>query len=170
MPATFDLYVIDPDAKRANSLKLELAPLSQITVVENYQDAVERSGGLDAFFMSLMSAIEWGCIPIPAPVYQTSVVKVPEFEITAGRPHYGIPGVAINPGDFLEPVACTRLVLRESFRAIDVFNRTSACPLQKICAVSSQLGLNELKQREAFVLLSEAYSLSFAEPDSDNGR
>jgi hypothetical protein len=156
----FHLYIIETNSERANGLRVELSPLSQVTVVENYADAAKASEGLDAIFVSLMSAIEWGTVPIPAPIHQTRVVKVPDDEIASGRPQYAIPGVAINPGESLDPIECTRLVLRESFRAIDVFNETSTRPLAKIAAVSTSLGFDKLENGQAGVLLSEAYRLS----------
>jgi len=108
----FHLYIIETDAERADRLKTELAPLPHVTVSVSYKDALESSGGLDAIFVSLMSAIEWGAIKIPAPVHQTRVVRMPDYEINQGRPQFAIPGVAINPGELLRPAECTRLVLR----------------------------------------------------------
>jgi hypothetical protein len=154
------LFLIETDAGRARALTAELSLLSQVTVVESYAEAAEVSGGLDALYVSLMSAIEWGSIPIPAPVHETRVVKMPEDMIALGRPQYAIPGVATYPREVLTPAECARLVLRESFRAIDFFNRTNSQALTKIGAVSSSLCLTKLKTGEALEILREAYSHS----------
>jgi len=151
------LYVIETTVERAERLAVELAPLPQVTVLQSYLDAVAVSGGLDAIVVPLMSAIEWGSIKLPAPIHQTRVVKTPDYEVARGRPNYAIPGVATVPGESLDPMDCTRLVLRESFHAIHLFNQTNKIKLAKIGAPSLSLGLNKLKAGEALALLSEAY-------------
>ncbi len=154
----FHLYIIDTTVDRAQRLKVELFPLPHVTVLNGYSDVVAASGGLDAIFVSLMSAIESGAVPIPAPLHQTWVVKMPDDEVARGRPPFAIPGVAISPGEVLGPVECTRLVLRESFRAINGFNQASERPLKNIGAVSSSLGFDNLKIGQTVKLLSEAYA------------
>lgn len=145
MNKTVHLYIVETDTGRAASLKDELASLSSVTVAQNYSDAVSESGGLDAIFVPLMSAMEWGAIKPPAPFHQTTVIEVPEYEIAKGRPKYAIPGVATEPGESLNPIETTRLVLRESFRAIDQFNQTTSTKLRAIGAASLSLGLDKLQ-------------------------
>jgi hypothetical protein len=154
----FQLYVIEMNVERGNHLREELATLPQVTVSSTYSAAVETSGGLDALVVSLMSATEWGAMPIPAPLYQTRVVQMPKAEIALGRPPYAVPGVAIAHGEILDPVQTTRLVLKEILRAISIFNEKRDCRLEKIAAVSSSLGLDKLKTGEALALLTEAFS------------
>jgi hypothetical protein len=83
---------------------------------------------------------------------------MPKDEIALGRPPYAIPGVAIAPGEVLNPVETTRLVLRDTFRAIHIFNKNSECRVEKVAVVSSSLGLNRLKTGEALALLTDAFS------------
>ena len=66
-------------------------------------------------------------------------------------------GVAIARGEVLDPVQTTRLILRETFRAIQKFNNNSDYRIEKVAAVSASLGINKLKAGEALVLLSESY-------------
>ena len=54
------LYVIETNLDRAKSLGSEVARLPQVTVLQSYTDAVAASGGLDAIFVPLMSALDWG--------------------------------------------------------------------------------------------------------------
>jgi hypothetical protein len=156
------LYVIEMNPERARALKVELAHLPQVTVFERYADAVAASGGLDAIFVPLMSALEWGAIKIPAPLHQTQVVTMPGTEVTKGRPRFAIPGVATSPGESLNPVDATRLVLRESLTAIHRFNETSPIKLKAVAAPSGSLGLDKLKAGQARELLSSEYLLSVA--------
>jgi hypothetical protein len=154
----FQLYVIDTNIERGNHLREELATLPQVTISSTYSAAKETSGGLDALVVPLMSATEWGAMPIPAPLYQTRVVEMPKDEIALGHPLYAIPGVAIARGEVLDPVEATRLVLKETFRAINIFNKNSDCRVEKIAADSTSLGLHKLKTGEALALLTEAFS------------
>jgi hypothetical protein len=151
-------YVIDTDSQRASQLRQELAALSNVRVVQSYADAVSESGGLDVLLVPLMSAIESGAISPPAPLYQTQVIKVPSFEIARGRPDYAIPGVAIKPNEELAPQDSTRLVLRETLRALKAFNRGNKHRLTKVGAPSLSLGFDKLARGEARSLLSEAYA------------
>jgi hypothetical protein len=157
MSEPIHLYIIEPKSDRRNSLAAELAPLPDVTVVQSYDEAKTASGGLQAIFVSLMWAIEWGRIPIPAPLYQTRVVMMPKDEVASGRPEYAIPGVAIKPREVLTPEQATRLVLSASFEAIREFNRDRSIKLTSIGADTISLGLDKLKSGEAFALLSEAY-------------
>jgi hypothetical protein len=141
---------------RIGSLRTELAPLTFVTVVEKYADAVASSGGLDAVFVPLMTAMEWGAIKPPAPLYQTQVVKMPDYEVAQGRPPYAIPGIAIAPGESLDPLSATRRILRESFKAIRQFNQASPIKLTSIGVVVS---LRLIKAGESIALLRDAYSL-----------
>jgi hypothetical protein len=154
----FQLYVIETSLERGDHLRDELVTLPQVTVSSTYSAAVEISGGLDALVVSLMWAIERGSIPIPAPLYQTRVIGMPKDEIALGHPPYAIPGVAIARGEVLDPVETTGLVLRETFRAIHIFNKNSDRRVEKIAADSASLGLNKLKAGEALALLADAFS------------
>jgi hypothetical protein len=156
------LYVIEMNPERAKSLEAELAQLPQVTVFQKYADAVDASGGLDAVFVPLMSAMEWGAIKPPAPLHQTQVVKMPDYEVAKGRPQYAIPGVATSPDESLNPVDTTRLVLRESFKAILHFNETSPIKLKAVGVPALSLGLDKLRAGEAMELLSDAYLSSIA--------
>ncbi len=149
------LYLIDTNPARARSLAAELTSLSQVTVLESYMDAVVACGGLDAVFVPLMSAMEWGAIKPPAPLHQTRVIEMPAHEIARGRPRYGIPGVATLPSESLDPIATTRLVLQESFLAIYQFNETSPVKLKSIGAPVLSLGFDKLPPGEVMTLLSE---------------
>ncbi len=151
------LYVIDTDSERARSLKAELAPLSNVTVLPNYADAVAASGGLDAVLVPLISAMEWGKIQLPAPLHRTQVIDMPDQEIARGRPRYAIPGVATLPGESLDPVAATRLVLQESFKAISLFNKIGLVKLRSVGAPALSLGFDKLQDGEALALLGESY-------------
>jgi hypothetical protein len=151
------LYVIETNPERAKSLTEELSRLPQVTVSEKYADAVDASGGLDAVFVPLMSAMEWGVIKPPAPLHQTQVVEVPDYEVARGRPRYAIPGVATSPDESLNPTETTRLVLRESFKAIHHFNETSPMKLRSVGVAALSLGLEKLRAGEAMELLSDAY-------------
>jgi hypothetical protein len=151
------LYLIETNPERAKSLGAELEWLPQVSAFQKYADAVEASGGLDAVFVPLMSAVEWGVIKPPVPLHQTQVVKMPDHEIARGRPHYAIPGVATSPDESTNPVDTTRLVLRESFKAIRQFNETSPTKLKKVGVVALSLGLEKLRAGEAMELLSDAY-------------
>jgi hypothetical protein len=157
MTTEVHLYVIETDPERAKKLGAELARLSQVTVLEKYSDAVAASGGLDAVFVPLMSAMEWGVIVPPAPLHQTRVVQTPAYEVAQGRPQYAIPGVAISPGETLAPIDVTRLVLQESFKAIHRFNETSPVKLRSVLAPAISLGLDNLRPGEAMDILSDAY-------------
>jgi hypothetical protein len=66
------LYVIEANPERAKSLRTEQAGLPQVTVLQKYTDAEAASGGLDAVFVPLMSAMEWGAIKPPAPLHRNS--------------------------------------------------------------------------------------------------
>lgn len=155
MNKTVHLYIVETNTDRAANLTNELAPISSVTVTASYADAVSQSGGLDAIFVPLMSAMEWGAIKPPAPLHQTAVIEMPEYEVAKGRPQFAIPGVATEPGESLDPVATTRLVLRASFSAIDHFNQTSQTKLRAIGAASLSLGLDKLQPGEALALLKE---------------
>jgi hypothetical protein len=151
------LYLIETNPDRAKNLRAELARLPQVTVLEKYAEAVDASGGLDAVFVPLMSAMEWGVIKPPAPLHQTQVVKMPDYEIARGRPKYAIPGVATSPDESLSPAETTRLVLRESFKAIHQFNEASPIKLKKVGVPTLSLGLEKLLAGGAAELLSDAY-------------
>jgi hypothetical protein len=154
------LYVIETNPDRAKSLGNSLAQLPQVTGFQSFEDAVNASGGLDAVFVPLMSVMEWGLIKPPAPLHQTRVVKMPDADVVRGRPRYAIPGVATLPNESLNPVDTTRLVLRESFKAIRKFNETSSIKLKRIGVAALSLGLEKLSAGEATELLNEAYLTS----------
>ena len=134
------LYVIAANPEQANTLEVELTGLPQVTVLQEYADAVNVSRGLDAVFVPLMSAMEWGVIKPPAPLHQTRVVKMPDYEVARGRPPYAIPNVAISPGEFLNPTETTQLILRESFKAIHCFNEAGPPKLRAVCVSTFSLG------------------------------
>ena len=160
MSEPIHLYIIEPKSDPRISLATELAALPDITVVQSYEEAKTASSGLQAIYVPLIVAIEWGQIPIPAPLYRTRVVKVPEEMIASGWPEYAIPGVAIKPHEALTPQQGTRLTLSASFEAIREFNRERSIKITSFGAVPSNLGLYKLKSGEAFTLLSEAYRSS----------
>ena len=89
-------------------------------------------------------------------------MRVPDYEVARGRPHYAIPGVATSPDESLSQEETTRLVLRESFRAIDRFNETSSVKLTSVGVAALSLGLDKLRAGEAVELLSDAYLSSVA--------
>ena len=134
------LYLIETTAARADHLTSELASISQVTVLQSYVEALAVSGGLDAVLVPLMSAMELGSIKPPVPLYQTRVIKMPDYEVARGRPRYGIPGIATSSHESLKPVDCTRLIFRESFRAIHRFNEANSPKLMKVAASSLSLG------------------------------
>jgi hypothetical protein len=156
------LYVIETNPDRAKCLEAEMAPLPQVTVFQAYSDAVAASGGLDAVFVPLMSALDWGVIKPPVPVHQTRVVRMPDAEVARGRPKYAIPGVATFPDETLNPVETTTLVLRESFKAIRQFNEASPIKLKAVGVAALSLGLEKLRAGEAMELLSNAYLATVA--------
>jgi hypothetical protein len=151
------LYVIDVDLESAKSLEAELSRLPQVTVSRSYADAVDASGGLDAVFVPLMSAVEWGIIKLPVPLHQTQIVKMPDYEVARGRPQYAIPGIAISPDESLNPIDTTRLVLRESFKAMRQFNEVSPVKLKAVGVSALSLGLDKLRPDEAGELIRDAY-------------
>ncbi len=150
-----EIYVIEPERDRASSLRAQLMGLPTVRVLQTYAEAQDASGGLDAIFVPLMSVLEWGVITPPAPLEQTQVVKMPDYEIARGRPKYAIPGVATSPNSYLSPSETTRLILRESVKAINRFNRENAIPLQTIGVTSLRLGLDKLRPGEAIEIFTE---------------
>jgi hypothetical protein len=157
MTTPVHLYVIETNQDRAKSLAAEVAPLAQIAVLQDYADAVAASGGLDAVFVPLMAALDWGAVRPPVPLHQTRVIKMPDYEVERGRPPYAIPGVATSPDEALDPAETTRLVLRESLKAIHCFNETSPIKLKSVGASALSLGLDKLRAGEAIELLGEAF-------------
>jgi hypothetical protein len=151
------LYVVETNPDRAKSLRAEVAELPQVTVLQDYADAVLTSGGLDAIFVPLMSALDWGVVKPPVSLHQTRVIKMPESEVARGRPQFAIPGVATSPNESLNPVETTRLILRESFKAIQQFNDASPVKLEKVGVAALSLGLEKLRSGEAMELLRDAY-------------
>lgn len=153
------LYLIETNPNRAANLAAELAQLPQVHVFRKYEEVATASGGLDALFVPLMSALEWGAIKPPAPLHRTQVVKMPDYEIAKGRPEFAIPGVATSMDETLSPISTTRLVLTESFKAIRQFNSTSSIKLRSVAAVTLSLGLDKLRSEDALLLLREAFSV-----------
>ncbi|HEY0795916.1 MAG TPA: hypothetical protein VGD64_09070 [Acidisarcina sp.] len=162
MKSPVHLYVIETNPERAMSLRAELADVTHVTVFEKYDEAIHASGGLDALVVSLIWAIELGLIEIPAPLHQTRVVRMPAYKVVQGHPRYAIPGVAIAPGESLNTVETTRLILRESFKAIDRFNESNPVKLKSFGADAVSMGLDQLRAGEATQLLSEAYVTAVA--------
>lgn len=130
--------------------------LPEVTVLDTYADAVVASGGLDAVFVPLITALDWGVITPPVPFHQTRVINMPDAEVARGRPKYAIPGIAISPDESLSPVETTRLVLRESFKAIRNFNQMSSDSMKTVGVTALGLGLDKLSAAEAVKLLTEA--------------
>jgi hypothetical protein len=157
MTSQVHLYVIETDPDRAERLASEMAMLPQVTVLKSYAEAVSFSGGLDAIFIPLMSALEWGLVRPPVALHQTRVVRMPEAEVARGRPQYAIPGVAISAHESLTPTATAQLVLLESFKAIQAFNDANPIKLKTVGVPALSLGLDQLRAGEAMELLSAAY-------------
>ena len=68
-------------ADRYPDLHHQLAQVPFVEVCKSYADAVSASGGLDAVFISLMSAKEWGAVSLNPPVHMTRVISMPPWEI-----------------------------------------------------------------------------------------
>jgi hypothetical protein len=151
------LYIVETAADRKKGLAAQLAALEFVTICSSYQDAVSDSGGLDARIIPLMMVLEWGSLALPAPLYTTRVITIPDYEVARGMPLHAIPGVAVKPFESLSPTERTRLTLRESCRAIHEFNDSSVQKLKKIGASSQMLGLDGLKEGEAAALIIEAW-------------
>ena len=153
------LYIIEPEQALATRLRAELEPLSQVVVVQDFKAAQAASGGLDAIFVSLMSAREWGAVPVNSILHKTKVVKTPDYEVQRGRPLFAIPGIATSASEVLSPRQTTHLVLHESFKAIQDFNEASSKELRFVGAAAASLGLEKLNKGDARELLREAFTL-----------
>ena len=161
MSQFLEFYIIASTADRYAALQREFASLPHVHLAKNYTEAVHESGGFDAFFESLMSAREWGSVPLDAPLYQTRVIRMPEPQIVQGRPRYGIPGIPIARNDELTAKEATRLILHAALEAIGAFNNDSLVKLHRIGAVDTSLGLDEIDPGEAadiFKSLLAAYA------------
>jgi|HubBroStandDraft_5_1064220.scaffolds.fasta_scaffold241222_2 hypothetical protein len=158
------LYIIEPEKALATRLRTELKSLGQVAVVQDFQAAKAASGGLDAIFVSLMSAKEWGVMPLDPALHKTRVVRMPEYEVQRGRPQFAIPGIALSDSEVLSPKQTTRLILHESFKAIQYFNETNSIELKSVGAAAASLGLERLNHGDARDILREAFTILIERP------
>lgn len=151
------LVIYGSDAPLINRLKAEFASLSYVRCEVGYGPVVTKTVGLDAFWVTLMAAVElYGATP-PFPLHVARVVKTPEEQLKKGFPKHGVIGVAMSEQDDRSPEAELRLVVSALLQATDSFNRQGGDQISKVGLLPEDLGLTRMKSNEARGIIRELY-------------
>ena len=115
----------------------------QLTQLQNGLDACEgvraivssphdfvRLRQLDALFLSLPMAENWGSRPIP--LHTCEVLRNPGLPELSSFPPYAVTGVLLRPNEEFVGPAVVSLAVRAAVEAVVAFNRASEHPIRLI--------------------------------------
>jgi hypothetical protein len=106
-----------------NALRLgkELHGCAGITVLGLPADKLPTLPDLDAIFLTLPAAEQWGAYPL---LHKAQILRAQLAQNTspAGMPPYVIAGVAIAPDDPHDPVFELQLIMTSALEAVQAFN------------------------------------------------
>jgi len=151
------LILFSPDSTLLEKLKPHSAALPYINYEVGYGPQVAAKAHLDAFWATLMGAVElFGAVP-PFPLHQARVLRTPSAQLEKGFPRYGVVGVAVSQNDPKAPEYNLRLVVSALLKAVKDFNDQNQDQILRIGILPDDLELKRLEPKMAFQIVREVY-------------
>jgi hypothetical protein len=133
----------------ANAVRLgqELHGCTGIVVLELSADKLPTLPDLDAIFLTLPAAEQWGARPL---VHKAQILRTQPTQETspAGMPPYVIAGVAMAPDDPHDPVFELQLIVTSALEAVQAFNATHPEAIKVIGFWAENLLLGQLEPEQ----------------------
>jgi hypothetical protein len=151
------LILYGSDAALLERLKPHSSELPYISYEAGYGPQVTTKARLDAFWVTLMGAVElFGATP-PFPLHQARVLRTPAVQLDKGFPRYGVVGVAVSQNDPKTPEYNLRLVMSALLKAVKDFNSQGQDRILRIGILPDDLELKKLDPKAAFEIVNEVY-------------
>jgi len=151
------LILFGSEPAALEELKPFSATLPYVDYEVGYGPQVVAKAHLDAFWVTLMGAVElFGAAP-PFPLHRAQVLQTPPVQLAKGFPRYGIAGVAVPQGAPRTPEGDLRLVISALLEAVQGFNSQNEDQILRVGILPDDLELKRLKPETAFKIIREVY-------------
>lgn len=145
------LRFTSPDEKVVAQLQEGIGAHPRITVTKLDSRQLSHLPEIDAVFMTIMAAEQWGARPI------THEAQVLGTRGEPGWPPYVVAGVAMKKEDPRQPAFELRLIIRAVLKAVMQFNISHSEKIQTVGLSPEWLGLEKLDPKKAGRIIRDAY-------------